>query len=120
MLHVLPQLVMLLAPVAAVPPSPAPSFEACDQLATTQPEGEKTAQCFSRAGDALKQTDTAMARLQELLRRHPGSLWPRFYLAYRDPNAGEELSRIADGFAAQRNAKGEVSARVNIYRLLFS
>jgi CHAT domain-containing protein len=118
MLRVLLSLVALLA-VGAAPPAP-PSFESCDRLAAGAPESESTAHCFDQAGVALQQTDTAKARLRELLRSHPGSPWPRFYLVYRDPNAGAELSRIADVFASRRDALGEVAARVSLYRLLFN
>ncbi len=121
MLHVLLALVALSAPAApgTTPPAP-PSFEACDRLAAQKPESEETAGCFDQTGAALRQMDTAKARLRELLRRHPGSPWPWLYLVYRDPNAGAELSRIADGFASRRDATGEVTARFNIYRLLFN
>jgi CHAT domain-containing protein/tetratricopeptide (TPR) repeat protein len=121
MLHVLLALVALSAPAAtgAAPQAP-PSFGACDRLAAREPESEETASCYDQAGAALQQTDAAKAKLQELLRRHPGSPWPWFYLAYRNPSAGEDLARIADSFAARKDAKGEVTARVNLYRLLFN
>jgi CHAT domain-containing protein len=121
MLHALLALAVLSAPAAGAATAQAPpGFEECDRLAASQPESERTAHCFEKAGVALQRTDTARARLQELLRRNPGSPWPWFYLTYRDPNAGEELSRIADAFAARRDALGEVAARVNLYRLLFN
>jgi CHAT domain-containing protein/tetratricopeptide (TPR) repeat protein len=121
MLHVLLAFMALSAPAATSTTAPAsPSFDACDRLAARRPESEETSHCYDQAGMALQQTDTAKARLQELLRRHPGSPWPRFYLVYRDPNAGGELSRIADGFATRRDAMGEVAARVDLYRLLFN
>ena len=61
----------------------------------------------------------AKARLQELLRSHPGSPWPWYFSVYRDAGV-EELSRLAEAFAARRDASGEVAARVNLYRLLFN
>ncbi len=63
--------------------------------------------------------DQARAKLQELRRRYPVSPWPWFFLVYRETDV-EELSRVAAAFAARRNAWGEVSARVNLYRLLFN
>src|SRR4051794_7082416 len=121
MLHVLLALVALSAPAATGAALQAPpSFGACDRLAAREPESEETASCYDQAGAALQQTDAAKAKLQELLRRHPGSPWPWFYLAYRNPSAGEDLARIADSFAARKDAKGEVTARVNLYRLLFN
>ncbi len=107
------------AHAGAAPPA-LPSFDRCEQLAAAQPEGEETAQCFDQTGTLLKQMDRARAKLQELLRRHPGSPWPRFYLKYRDANATEELFRVAATFTSRGDAKGEVFARVNLYRLLFN
>ncbi|MFL6234134.1 MAG: CHAT domain-containing protein [Thermoanaerobaculia bacterium] len=121
MLRVLLALVALSAPAAAGTALSVPSsFDACDRLAATQPESEETAHCYDQAGVDLQQTATAKARLQELLQRYPESPWPWFYLVFRDPNAGGELSRIADAFATRRDAMGEVAARVNLYRLLFN
>src|SRR5882672_6458087 len=85
------------SPASAAPP--APSFDRCDQLATRQPEGEATARCFDETGVALKQGDTAKAKLQELLRQHPRSPWLWFFLVYRDAGL-EELSRLAAAFAS--------------------
>lgn len=120
----LPALLFLLAlgpsatPTAA-PPAP-PSFERCEQLAEREPETEATARCFNETGEALQQRDRATARLQELLRRHPGSPWIEFFLVYRDPGRVEDLSRVADRFSARKDAKGEVLSRINLYRLLFN
>ncbi len=116
---------LFLAALAGSPPSPAaptgpPSFDRCDQLAARQPESEETARCFDKTGTALQQTDKARAGLQELLRRHPGSPWPLFYLVYRDPNPTQELLRVAAAFASRRDAMGEVTTRINLYRLLFN
>ncbi len=96
-----------------------PGFDRCERLAAGQPESEEASRCFDETGAALKQMDQAKAKLQELLRRHPGSPWPWFFLVYRDADV-EELSRVAAAFASRRNAWGEVSARVNLYRLLFN
>jgi CHAT domain-containing protein/tetratricopeptide (TPR) repeat protein len=114
---------LFLAALAGSSPSTAPAppgFARCDQLAARQPESEETAHCFDQAGTVLQQTDKARARLQELLRRHPGSPWPLFYLIYRDPNPARELSQVAASFAARGDAMGEVAARVSLYRLLFN
>ena len=106
-------------PPGAAPPPP-PSFARCEELAVERPESEATARCFDEAGDALKQTDRATARLRELLQQHPGSPWPTLFIAYQDASHAEELSRAAaSGFAARGDAKGEVLARLNLYRLLF-
>src|SRR4029077_18196506 len=72
-----------------------------------------------KAGTDLQQADRARARLQELLRQHPGSPWLRLYLTYRNPSV-QECSSVAAAFASRRDAKGEVAARVNLYRLLFN
>jgi CHAT domain-containing protein len=106
-------------PPAAAPPVPA-TFELCAQLAARQPEGEETARCFDQTGMALQRMDRAKTGLEELLRRYPASPWPRFYLSYRDAGAATEMARIAADFAARGNAKGEISARVSLYRLLFN
>jgi CHAT domain-containing protein/tetratricopeptide (TPR) repeat protein len=103
----------------AAPPAP-PGFDRCEQLAAKSPEIEETARCFNETGEALKQRERATGRLQELLRQHPESPWIEFFLIYRDPGAVQGLSRVADRFAASRDAKGEVLARSNLYRLLFN
>ncbi|HEY0554497.1 MAG TPA: hypothetical protein VGG20_09530, partial [Thermoanaerobaculia bacterium] len=111
---------LFLAALAGSPPPPAPSsFDLCDQLAARQPEREETARCFDKTGADLHQTDKARARLQELLRQHPGSPWPHFYLVYRDSDPTQELLRVAADFASRRDATGEVTTRINVYRLLF-
>ncbi|MFL6258560.1 MAG: CHAT domain-containing protein [Thermoanaerobaculia bacterium] len=119
------QALLCLLALSAVPsPGAAPtallSFDRCDQLAVRQPESEETAGCYDQTGRALQQTEKAKARLQELLRQHPGSPWPLFYLIYRDPNPTQDLLRVAASFAARGDAMGEVSAHVNLYRLLFN
>jgi CHAT domain-containing protein len=115
---------LFVAALASSPPSPAtptspPGFDPCDQLAARQPESEETAGCYDKTGRALQRTDEARTRLQELLRRHPGSPWPLFYLSYRDPDP-TRLARVADAFASRRDAMGEVTTRINLYRLLFN
>jgi CHAT domain-containing protein len=121
MLRALLGLLMLVAAAPSSAPPPAlPSFDRCDQLAAGQPESEETATCFDQTGAALKQMDKARAKLQELLRHHPGSPWPRFFLVYRDASSMEELSRVAASFASRGEAKGEISSRINLYRLLFN
>ena len=113
-------LLLLLAapPPAVVPP---PSFEKCDQLAAGKPESEETAKCFDDTAEALKKPEEGAARLQELLRRFPGSPWPTLYLAYLDTtHAGELFRGAAEGFAARHEARGEVLARSNVHRLLFN
>ena len=107
------------SPPASAALSPLPSFVRCEQLAAQAPEGEAAARCFAETGDALKQTETAKARLQELLREHPGSPWPTFFLVYRDTDPAE-ISRVAASFASRRDARGEVISRINLYRLLFN
>jgi len=100
--------------------SPA-GFEACDRLAASAPESEETAKCFEETGTRLKRPEAGAARLEELRKRHPGSPWPTLYLAYLDRDRAEELFRAAaEGFAARRDAKGEVLARANVHRLLFN
>src|SRR5882724_775989 len=112
----LPALLVLAALGA---PSP-PGFESCERMAAVQPEAEDTSHCFDKAGTALHQPERARAGLQELLRNHPGSPWPSFYLVFRKANPTDELSRIAAAFAARKDAMGEVIARINLYRLLFN
>ncbi len=119
MLRALPLLIALAAPSLAASPPALPSFDRCEQLAAREPESEATGRCFVDTGDDLKQVDKAKARLQELLRQHPGSLWLTYYLVYRDTNP-MVLSRLAASFASRGDARGEVSARVNLYRLLFN
>ncbi len=111
-------LALALPAPAGMSPAP-PSFDRCERLVAQQPEGEETARCFDETGAALQRPDLARARLQELLRRHPGSPWPWYFSVYRDAGV-EELSRVAEAFASRRDASGEVAARVNIYRLLFN
>jgi CHAT domain-containing protein len=115
----LPALLVLAALAGSPPPPPTSGFDLCDQLAARQPESEATAQCYDKAGTDLQQADKARARLQELLRQHPGSPWLRLYLTYRNPSV-QELSSMAAAFASRRDAKGEVAARVSLYRLLFN
>jgi CHAT domain-containing protein/tetratricopeptide (TPR) repeat protein len=119
MLRALPLLIALAAPSLAAAPPALPSFDRCEQLAAREPASEATGRCFVDAGDGLKQADKAKARLQELLRQHPGSLWLTYFLVYRDTDP-VVLSRLAASFASQGDARGEVSARVNLYRLLFN
>jgi CHAT domain-containing protein len=120
MLHALLGFIALVAPSpAGAAPLVLPNFDRCEQLAAREPETEATGRCFIETGDALKQTDKAKARLQELLRQHPGSPWPTYFLVYRNSDPAV-LSRLATSFASRRDAKGEVSSRVNLYRLLFN
>jgi len=86
-------LALLASSPASTSPPPLPSFDSCEQLAAREPESEATAFCFDQTGAALKQTDKARTKLQELLRDHPGSPWPTFFLLYRDPKALAELPR---------------------------
>ena len=111
---------LLAGPAAGAAPPVLPGFDRCDQLAAARPESEETAHCFDQTGTALQQAGKARARLQELLRRYPGSPWPLFYLIYRDPNPTQDLFRVAAAFAARRDAMGEVVTRINLYRLLFN
>jgi CHAT domain-containing protein len=107
------------APAPAQPPAPS-SFARCEQLAAIQPEREETSRCFDEAGEASQQSDKASEGLRELLRRHPGSPWPSLFLAYHDAEHADGLFRqAARGFAARREAKGEVLARANLHRLLY-
>jgi CHAT domain-containing protein len=89
-------------------------------MAAVQPEAEDTSHCFDKTGIALHQPERARTGLQELLRKHPGSPWPRFYLVFREANPTAQLSSIAAAFAARKDAMGEVIARINLYRLLFN
>ena len=108
---------LVLAALGAPPP---PSFESCERMAAVRPEAEDTSHCFDKAGIALHQPERARAGLQGLLRRYPGSPWPRFYLVFREASPTDELSRIAAAFAARKDAMGEVIAHINLYRLLFN
>ncbi|HTG36607.1 MAG TPA: CHAT domain-containing protein [Thermoanaerobaculia bacterium] len=119
MLRALPLLIALAAPSPTAAPAALPSFNRCEQLAASEPESEATGRCFVETGDALKQADKAKARLQELLREHPGSPWLTYFLVYRGTDPAV-LSRLAASFASRRDAGGEVSSRVNLYRLLFN
>ncbi len=101
-------------------PQPPAGFERCEQLAAARPEAEETARCFEEAGIALHQPERARAGLAELLREHPGSPWPDFFLVYKQASPVDEMARIAAAFAARKDAQGEVTARVNLYRLLFN
>ncbi len=113
----LPALLVLAALGSPLAPA---GFERCQRLAATRPEAEATARCFDEAGTALHQPERARAALQELLRRHPGSPWPDFFLVYQRTSPVDEMARIAAAFAARKDARGEVAARVNLYRLLFN
>jgi CHAT domain-containing protein len=105
----------------AAAPSPVPTtFAACEQLAAREPESEETSRCFDQTGVALQQMDRAKAGLEALLRRHPGSPWPRFFLIFRNPAAAGDMARLAADFAARGNVTGVISARVSLYRLLFN
>ena len=111
----LPALLLFVALAA-----PAPSgFDRCEQLAAAQPESEAAARCFAETGIALRRADRATARLRELSHQHPESPWPRFFLLTSRNSQAEEFSRVASAFAARGDAKGEVLARLNVYRLLF-
>ncbi len=119
-----PFLLPLLALTLSSPPPadravPA-GFARCEQLAARQPEGEETARCFEETGKTPEQTAEGVARLRELLERHPGSPWPTLYLGYLDSEHSEALFRAAlSGFIARRDVKGEVFARTNLYRLFY-
>ncbi|HEX9941908.1 MAG TPA: CHAT domain-containing protein [Thermoanaerobaculia bacterium] len=123
MQRILPFLLAIaLAPPSAGQPQPPPpaGFARCEQLAARQPKSEETAKCFDEAGTEFQKPEEAAARLRELLRRHPGSPWPTLYLAFLETERSEELFRqAAEGFAARRDARGEVLARANLHRLLF-
>jgi len=111
---------LALAPPAPTVAPPAPSgFDRCEQLAAKRPESEETARCFDETGKALQQKDKAAARLQELLRQHPGSPWLTFFLSYGTASV-EDFSRLAAAFSSRGEAKGEVLSRSNLYRLLFN
>src|ERR671914_1913376 len=113
-------LLMTLVPPSAAQPAAPPSFAHCERLAARQPEAEETARCFDETGEALQQPEEAASRLRELVKRNPGSPWPILFLAYQDPGRSEDLFRQAvAGFAARREAKGEVLARANLYRLFY-
>ena len=106
---------LLASPPAGTAPPALPSFESCEQLAAREPESEATARCFDQTGAALKQTDKARTKLQELLRQHPGSPWPTFFLIYRDPKAltaalprGSQL-RLRGGTPGERWSPGSIS-----------
>jgi CHAT domain-containing protein len=120
----LPVLLILLA-LALIPPPAAESaepsgFARCEELAVRRPESEETARCLDEAGESLQQPEVAAERLRELLQRHPGSPWPTLFLAFHDAEHADALFRRAvDGFAARREAKGEVLARANLHRLLY-
>ncbi len=105
------------APTAALPAPP--GFDRCEQLAARRPESEETARCFDETGKALQQKDKAAARLQELLRQHPGSPWLTFFLTYGTASV-EDFSRLAAAFHSRGEAKGEVIARSNLHRLLLN
>jgi tetratricopeptide (TPR) repeat protein len=114
-------LLLLAAPSPAVGSPPPPSFDVCDRLAAREPESEATAKCFDETAEALKKPEEGAARLQELLKRYPGSPWPTFYLAFLDTaQAGELFRMAAEGFAARHDAQGEFLARANTHRLLLN
>jgi len=113
-------LLLALAPPAPTVALPAPlGFDRCEQLAARQPESEETARCFDETGRALQQKDKGAARLQELLRQHPGSPWLTFFLSYGTASV-EDFSRLAAAFSSRGEAKGEVLSRSNLYRLLLN
>ncbi len=105
-------------PVAAAPETQ--GFAHCEQLAARQPESEETASCFQRTGAALERTEEAAGQLRTLQQRHPRNPWPTLYLALLDPEHAAELSHAAlENFILRRDARGEVAARANLYRLLY-
>ena len=120
-----PAYLPLLALALAIPDAPAPAaappnFARCEGRAVRQPEAEETARCFDETGETLRRADEAGARLRKLARQHPGSPWLLLFLAYHDNAHASELFRQAvAGFADRREAKGEVLARANLYRLLY-
>jgi len=119
-----PVLLLLLALPPSSPSTTKPTelggFARCEQLAARQPEIEETARCFDETGETLQQPEEAAARLRELVKQNPGSPWPILFLSYHDAAHAEELCRqAAAGFAARRDARGEVLARANLYRLFY-
>jgi CHAT domain-containing protein/tetratricopeptide (TPR) repeat protein len=111
---------MLFALLLLLAPSSHEGFERCGQLAASQPESEEAARCFDEVADKLHRPEEAATDLRELLQQHPGSPWPTFFLAYREPKRAEELFRRAlAGFAARDDAKGQVLAYANLQYLLF-
>jgi CHAT domain-containing protein len=121
----LPLLSSLFLVASLASPSPAatvdPGFAKCHQLAAREPESEETAKCYEETGSELGREEEARAHLQKILKQHPGSPWPTFRLAFLMTDSSEALLRqAAKGFAARRDAKGEVLARTNLYRRLFN
>src|SRR6185295_6641067 len=122
MLPALLSILLLGVALPSIAAAPGPQgFARCEQLAALQPETEETASCFQRTGAALQRTPEAAARLRELLQSHPGSPWLTFHLALLDSGHAAELSRAAlAGFLSRHDARGEVAARNNLYRLLYN
>ncbi|HEX6903037.1 MAG TPA: CHAT domain-containing protein [Thermoanaerobaculia bacterium] len=99
-------------------------FAACDKLAASQPESEETTRCYDKVGETLQRPEETAERFRRLLERHPGSPWPSLFLGILelgDRERAEALFRTAvKGFAARKDAWGEVLARANLHRLLFN
>lgn len=115
-----PVLLLLLALLPTSKPTELSGFARCEELAGRLPESYETALCFEETAEALQRTAEGTARLRELLERHPGSPWPTLYLGYLDSEHAEALFRAAlAGFIARQDAKGEVFARTNLYRLFY-
>jgi CHAT domain-containing protein/tetratricopeptide (TPR) repeat protein len=98
-------------------------FQACEALAASQPEKQETARCFEETGTALGREKEAIARLEALREKHPGSPWIALYLSFLHHGTGREegyLRSAAEGFARQGDPKGEVSARSNLQRVLLN
>jgi CHAT domain-containing protein/tetratricopeptide (TPR) repeat protein len=113
--------ILFLPNLSAAQATAARDFSTCDALATSQPEAEDTAKCYEETGNELSRQAEAMARIEALLRRHPGSPWLSLYLAYLDEdNAEAHYRTAARGFAGRKEARGEILARSNLQRTFFA
>ena len=94
-------------------------FDACVQRLAAAPGRRASALCFYSHARATNQWVAAVARLEDVRRRYPHDHWLTLTLAYVEARRGSQrvealLRQAADGFSADRNIEGELSARANL------
>lgn len=114
----------LLGALATAAPGFAADFADCERQLAMVPASEAAANCFYDAGRKQNAFSEAARRLEQQLAEHPGNIWLRLNLGHarwRDAAAAELLYRqAADQFAARRERRGEILARVSLHQVLIS
>ncbi len=103
--------------------NPPTSLDHCDALVRDHPDDLEAYRCYWVVASKYQQWEGALRRLDALLSVRPADLRAEFVLAqleaYRGGARAETLfRRAADGFAAERDAEGEVFARTGLARWL--